>query len=90
MSDTSLYQALQAVMAQNVTDMKLSDCILGTVESASPFAIRIDPRTIVKAEYLILTDLVRDFSVDITVSHTTTRGGKRLLSTTVWPSVKWS
>ena len=34
-------------------------------------AIRIDPRTIVKAEYLILTDLVRDFSVDITVSHTT-------------------
>ena len=71
MSDTSLYQALQAVMAQNVTDMKLSDCILGTVESASPLAIRIDPRTIVKAEYLILTDLVRDFSVDITVSHTT-------------------
>ncbi len=71
MSDISLYQALQAAMAQNVNDMKLSDCILGTVETTSPLAIRIDPRTIVKEEYLILTDLVRDYSVDITVSHTT-------------------
>ena len=71
MSDINLYQALQLAMSQNVNDMKLSDCILGVVESASPLAIRIDPRTIVKDEYLILTDLVRDFSVDITVSHTT-------------------
>lgn len=71
MSDINLYQALQSAMAQNVNDMKLSDCILGVVESASPLVIRIDQRTLIKSDYLILTDLVRDFSVDITVSHTT-------------------
>ncbi|MDY2738954.1 MAG: DUF2577 domain-containing protein [Acidaminococcus sp.] len=71
MSDINLYQAFQSAMAQNVNDMKLSDCILGVVESASPLVIRIDQRTLIKSDYLILTDLVRDFSVDITVSHTT-------------------
>lgn len=33
--------------------------------------IRIDQKELLTEEFLILTDLVRDFDVDITVNHTT-------------------
>lgn len=66
-----LVQTLQQLAAQTEQAMKPCDYCLGVVESVSPLSIRIDQKDIVSEEFLILTDLVRDYQVDITVSHTT-------------------
>lgn len=66
-----LVETLQRLTVQTEQAMKLCDYCLGVVESTSPLTIRIDQKDIVTEEFLILTDLVRDYSVDITVSHTT-------------------
>lgn len=69
--NAKFYQALQGVIAQNVQDMKLSDYILGTVETVSPLSVRISNKDVISADFLILTDMVRDYQVDITVNHKT-------------------
>lgn len=69
--NAKFYQALQGVIAQNVQDMKLSDYILGTVETVSPLSVRISNKDMISADFLILTDMVRDYQVDITVNHKT-------------------
>lgn len=66
-----LVQTLQQLAAQTEQAMKPCDYCLGVVESVAPLSIRIDQKDIVSEEFLILTDLVRDYQVDITVSHTT-------------------
>ena len=66
-----LVSTLQKLVAQTNSAMKPSDYCLGVVETVAPLSIRIDQKDILTEEFLILTDLVRDFSVDITVSHTT-------------------
>lgn len=43
----------------------------GTVESTSPLTIRIDQQTLLEEDELILTHLVKDYEVDISVSHQT-------------------
>ena len=43
----------------------------GTVESIKPLTIRIDQKLVLEEEELILTHLVKDYEVDITVSHET-------------------
>lgn len=72
-----LVQTIRELVSQTTSAGKPSDYIIGVVESVSPLVIRIDQRETITAEFLILTDLVRDYSVDITVSHTTenTAGG---------------
>lgn len=66
-----LVSTLQKLVAQTNNAMKPSDYCLGVVETVAPLSIRIDQKDILTEDFLILTDLVRDFSVDITVSHTT-------------------
>lgn len=66
-----LVSTLQKLVAQTNNAMKPSDYCLGVVETVSPLSIRIDQKDILTEDFLILTDLVRDFTVDITVSHTT-------------------
>lgn len=66
-----LVSTLQKLVAQTNNAMKPADYCLGVVETVAPLSIRIDQKDILTEEFLILTDLVRDFSVDITVSHTT-------------------
>lgn len=66
-----LVSTIQKLVAQTNDAMKPTDYCLGVVETVSPLSIRIDQKDILTEEFLILTDLVRDFSVDITVSHTT-------------------
>ena len=66
-----LVSTLQKLVAQTNSAMKPTDYCLGVVETVVPLSIRIDQKDILTEEFLILTDLVRDFSVDITVSHTT-------------------
>ena len=66
-----LVSTIQKLVAQTNNAMKPADYCLGVVETVDPLSIRIDQKDILTDEFLILTDLVRDFSVDITVSHTT-------------------
>lgn len=66
-----LVSTLQKLVAQTNNAMKPADYCLGVVETVAPLSIRIDQKDILTEEFLILTDLVKDFSVDITVSHTT-------------------
>ena len=66
-----LVSTLQRLVAQTNNAMKPTDYCLGVVETVAPLSIRIDQKDILTEEFLILTDLVRDFSVDITVSHIT-------------------
>ncbi len=66
-----LVSTIQKLVAQTNNAMKPSDYCLGVVETVSPLSIRIDQKDILTEDFLILTDLVRDFTVDITVSHTT-------------------
>lgn len=66
-----LVETIQRLARQTEVAMKPCDYCLGVVESVSPLTIRIDQKDVVPEEFLILTDLVRDYTVDITVSHTT-------------------
>lgn len=66
-----LVSTLQKLVTQTNNAMKPTDYCLGIVETVAPLSIRIDQKDILTEEFLILTDLVRDFSVDITVNHTT-------------------
>lgn len=66
-----LYQTLQAAINQTVNNMQMGDYILGTVETVNPVSIRISQRDLVTSEFLLFTDAVRDFDVDIEVNHRT-------------------
>lgn len=67
----NLLQAIQQAVKQSVEAARPSDYILGTVETVSPLSIRLNSRDLVTEDFLILTDAVRDYNVDITVSHQT-------------------
>lgn len=67
----NLFETIQRAVKQAVDDSRPADYILGRVETVSPLSIRLNARDLVTEEFLILTDLVRDFNVDITVSHQT-------------------
>ncbi len=69
--NNKLYEAMQAAISQTVNGMRMGDYILGTVEGTSPVSIRINQRDLITEEFLIFTDAVRDYDVDIGVSHTT-------------------
>lgn len=43
----------------------------GIVETISPLTIRVDQKLLLEEEELILTHMVRDYEVDISVSHET-------------------
>lgn len=67
----NLLPAIQQAVKQSVEAARPSDYILGTVETVSPLSIRLNSRDLVTEDFLILTDAVRDYNVDITVSHQT-------------------
>ena len=71
MSAAMLLQTLQAVVQQTVQAGRLSDWLIGIVETVSPLSIRIDQKDTIAEDFLVLTDAVRDYDVDIGVSHTT-------------------
>lgn len=66
-----LLQVMQALVDQTVKAGKPTDYLLGVVETVNPLSIRLEQRDVVPAEFLILTDLVRDYDVDIEVAHVT-------------------
>lgn len=48
-----------------------TDLVLGQVTSVKPLVIRVDDRYDLTEKFLILSTLVRDFEVDMTVDHLT-------------------
>ncbi len=71
MSGQSLAEVMKELAGQAETAARPSDYILGVVESSNPLSIRVSQKDLITAEYLITTDAVRDYDVDIEVNHTT-------------------
>lgn len=71
MSGALLMQAMQEVINKSIKNAMLSDYRIGIVETVNPLSIRLDQKETLTEDFLILTDLVRDYDVDITVNHTT-------------------
>lgn len=67
----NLFETIQKMVKQAIEASRPADYILGRVESVSPLSIRLNARDLVTENFLILTDAVRDYSVDISVSHQT-------------------
>lgn len=72
-----LMNALQKLVYNTYQAGKPADYILGVVETVNPLVIRLDAKETITEEFLVLTDAVRDYDVDITVNHATenTTGG---------------
>lgn len=72
----ALVQTLKNLVQQTVNASKPSDYIIGVVETVNPLSIRVEQKDIITEDFLILTDAVRDYDVDIEVKHVTeNRGG---------------
>ena len=71
MSGQALAEVMEQLAGQAEDAGRPSDYILGTVESSSPLSIRVSQKDLITAEYLITTDAVRDYDVDIEVNHVT-------------------
>lgn len=71
MSSLILKEAIQQLVNKQISSSNLCDYQIGIVETINPLSIRTDQKELLTEDFLILTDLVRDFNVDITVNHTT-------------------
>lgn len=70
MINDELPNVLKSLVAQTVRGMNPSDFILGEVISETPLVIRVGENEL-DEDFLILSDNVRDFEVDIEVNHIT-------------------
>lgn len=71
MSAQNLLEIMQKISARQEEAGRPSDYLLGKVEGTAPLSIRVSQKDVITSEFLILTDAVRDYDVDIEVSHTT-------------------
>lgn len=70
MINDELPNVLKSIVKKTVGSMNLSNFVLGEVMSEKPLVIRVGKNEL-DEDYLILSDNVRDFEVDIEVNHTT-------------------
>lgn len=66
-----LTDLMKLVAAGVVNNMQLPEVYLGTVISVNPLKIRLSADNILPANYLILTNAVKDHEVDISISWNT-------------------
>lgn len=71
MNGENLLGLIQQAAKKVVEASNLTDYCIGMVESTAPLIIRTEQQETLTEDFLILTDLVRDYDVDITVNHTT-------------------
>lgn len=72
MNEERMLEVIRRVALNAVNGGSPADYCIGVVTGVSPLRIQLDQQEETLTEdFLILTDLVRDFSVDITVSHQT-------------------
>lgn len=62
---------IKAIALRAIENEKPVTLQYGTVESVSPLTIRIDAKTLLQEDELVLSHMVKDHSVDITLSHQT-------------------
>lgn len=71
MNASMFLKIMQELSAKVYNNSEPSDIEFGTVESIEPLVIRISEMITLNENQLILTNLVKDFEVDIEVSHRT-------------------
>ena len=71
MNGENLLGLIQQAAKKVVEASNLTDYCIGMVERTAPLVIRTEQQETLTEDFLILTDLVRDYDVDITVNHTT-------------------
>ena len=71
MNASMFLKIVQDIAAKVYNNSEPSDIEFGTVESIEPLVIRISEMITLNENQLILTNLVKDFEVDIEVSHRT-------------------
>ena len=71
MNGANLLALIQLAAAKAIAASNPADYCVGTVEGVNPLVIRTEQQETLTEDFLILTDLVRDYDVDITVNHTT-------------------
>lgn len=71
MSIDRLFNALQTLNRNTNEAHDPADYVLGVVVSIAPLTIRLEQGDELSGDFLILTDAVRDYNVDIEVNHIT-------------------
>lgn len=67
----TLNESIKMIGFNLINSMRLTDIFFGTVISVSPLKIQIDQKHILEEPSLILTNMVREHAVDVTVSMQT-------------------
>ena len=67
----TLNESIKLIAGDLINSMQPADLFFGTVINVSPLTIQIDQKHILTSEFLILSNLVKDHSVDVTVSMQT-------------------
>jgi hypothetical protein len=73
---SGMQEQIKIIALNAVESTKPSGIFYGTVLSASPLQIQLDQKTLLGAEFLVLSTLVRDFTVNMTVDHFTETEGE--------------
>ena len=63
----NLTATLKQLVKETMDTFDLSDVISGTVTKINPLEVKIDPKLTLEEDFLILTNNVKDYTVDITV-----------------------
>lgn len=66
-----LLSIIKQISVNAIMEGKPVDIQYGTVESAEPLVIRTNQKLLLEAEDLVLSNMVQDHTVDMTVSHQT-------------------
>lgn len=75
MRNSSVVNVLRTLVKQTVDANNPADLLFGVVESENPLAIKLEDKRILDEDFLLLSDMVRDYEVDIEVSHVTENTG---------------
>lgn len=66
-----LSDVVKAICAGYVNSLQLNDAFIGTVTSVAPLKISVDSQTVLSEKFLLLTNAVKEYAVDISVSWKT-------------------
>lgn len=70
-SFSKLHDSIKTIALNALEASKPSGIFFGTVLSASPLKIQVEQKMTLGAEFLVLSTLVQDFTVNMTVDHKT-------------------
>ena len=65
----NLTATLKQLVKETMDTFDLSDVISGTVTKINPLEVKIDAKLTLEEDFLILTNNVRDYTVDVTVEN---------------------